>query len=375
VTDWITIRVVLTGREDVRLVRPPGRVLLVHADHSFADLAEAIDTAFARWDLSPLHEFAVEGRRLAAEPRETESVEDSDEVTVGEVGLRPGSRFTYLFDLEARWTHDCTVEAVGVDPYELAGEEPELPALIMGWGTIPDQYGRRTEDDEVSQELSPELAEVFDEFGLDNVSDVDDLDDLADDFDLDAELASWEEAEAASWEVVAGAIKGIERPLPVAELAAAAARLRAEAAEPYWPYDVLLAASGMAPDDLPSDDEQLWLDLASAVVSPREETTLDTEIEAAWLTLELADWAGAVIGLVRGGIGYAAEPEDLIRLIEICPEIDVDESDPDDNIILAMGFETVVMLWEALGALDADRRLTALGLWGIPESLRLAWVG
>ncbi|MGH8908822.1 MAG: IS1096 element passenger TnpR family protein [Egibacteraceae bacterium] len=356
-TDWMTIRVALTGHEGVRLVPQPGRVLLVHADHSFADLADAIDTAFARWDLTPVHEFAVEGRRLAAEPEASESVEDSDEVTVGEVGLRPGARFSYVFDPQRRWTHDCTVQRVGVDPYELTGDEPELPTPLLGWGTIPDQYGRRSEDEGEEPLTTP------------------DFDDLMDDFDMEAELAAWEEAETASWDAVSKAISGIRRPLPVAALTEAATLLRAEAAEPYWPHDVLFAASGMATDELPADDEQLWLELACGVVSPRQDTPLAPEVEAAWLTLELADWAGAAIGLVRGGIGTSAEPEDLIGLIEACPEIDLDDTDPDDNLVLSIGFETVVVLWRALGAVDADRRLTALGLWGIPEALRLTWGG
>ncbi|MGH8899683.1 MAG: IS1096 element passenger TnpR family protein [Egibacteraceae bacterium] len=354
-TDWMTIRVVLTGREDVPLVQPPGRVLLVHADHSFADLADAIDTAFARWDLTPLHEFGVEGRQLAAEPDEAD-VEDSDEVTVGEVGLRPGSRFTYLFDLAARWMHDCTVDEVRVDPYELTGEEPDLPAVVLGWGTIPDQHGRHTE-----HVVSPDEAPEFD--------------DLFDDFDIEEELAAWAEAEAASWEVVAKALAGVERPLPAQDLARATARVRANASEPYWPHNVLLAAGGLAGATLPADDQQLWLELASGVVSPRDETPLDDELEASWYSLELADWAGAVIGLVRGGVGHSAEPEELIRLVETCPEVEAEEADPDDNVILTIAFETVVSLWEALGAVDRDRRLTELGRWGLPEALRLAWTG
>jgi Plasmid pRiA4b ORF-3-like protein len=350
----MTIRVVLTGREDVPLVQPPGRVFLVHADHSFADLAEAIDTGFARWDLTPLHEFSVEGRRLAAEP-DGADVEDSDEVTVGEVGLRPGSRFTYLFDLAARWLHDCMVDEVGVDPYELTGEEPDVPVAILGWGTIPDQHGRHTEH----------------AIGSDDSLEFDDLFDV----DIEAELAAWDEAEAASWEIVAKALAGIERPLPAQELARAVARIRAAASEPHWAVAVLLAAGGLADAQLPADDEQLWLELASGVVSPRDDTPLDDELEASWYSLELADWAGAVIGLVRGGVGHSAEPEELIRLIETCPEIDAEETDPDDNVILLIAFETVVSLWEALGAVDQNRRLTALGRWGLPEALRLAWTG
>lgn len=363
----MTIRVVLTGHEDVPLVQPPGRVLLVHADHSFADLADAIDTAFARWDPTPLHEFGVEGRRLSADAEEAD-VEDSDEVTVGEVGLRPGSRFTYLFDLAIRWIHDCTVEGVGVDPYELTGEEPDLPAAILGWGMIPDQHGRYSEHGVGTTEL-PEFGDLFDEGNLFDESDP------FDDFDIEAELAAWEEAEAASWDVVAKALVGIERPLREQDLATAVARVRAETSDPVWPYDVLLAASGLEEAQMPEDDQELWLELASGVVSPRDDTPLDAELEAAWYSLEPVDWAGAVIGLVRGGVGQSAEPEELIRLIDTCPEIETQETDPDDNLILTVAFETVVSLWEALGAVDSDRRLTPLGRWGLPEALRLAWIG
>jgi hypothetical protein len=33
----------------------------------------------------------------------------------------------------------------------------------------------------------------------------------------------------------------------------------------------------------------------------------------------------------------------------------------------------VVPTWEAVGAVDADRRLTALGAWGLPRALARAW--
>jgi hypothetical protein len=369
----MTIRVVLSGREGLPLEPPPGRVVLVHADHSFADLAEAIDTSFGRWDLAPLHEFGVEGRRLAAEPDpEQVELEDSDEVTVGEVGLRPGSRFSYLFDLEMRWVHDCTVSDVGVDPFELLGDEPELPAPVFGWGAVPDQYGRDSEDEEADE------ADLW--AGDAGALAVDEDDELADlpAIDLEAEFAAWDEAEAASWEVVEKALQGIERPVPADELSAVVARIRAEAAAPEFPFDVLMAAGGFAPGELdpvgaPLPDDRLWLELASGIVGPRDETPLDPEQEAAWLTLELADWAGAVIGLVRGGVGQSAEPRDLIGLIETCPEIDLEETDPDSDAILEAGLETVVTLWEALGAVDRERRLTVLGLWGLPAALRVAW--
>jgi hypothetical protein len=62
---WLEVEVVLVGvaeRED----EDPGRVFVVGRAHSFAQLADAINVAFARFDLSHLHEFELaDGRRLA----------------------------------------------------------------------------------------------------------------------------------------------------------------------------------------------------------------------------------------------------------------------------------------------------------------------
>ena len=45
-------------------LRPaPGRILIVGPSHTFLALAEAINQAFARWDLSHLHEFELAGGR------------------------------------------------------------------------------------------------------------------------------------------------------------------------------------------------------------------------------------------------------------------------------------------------------------------------
>lgn len=51
------VRVLLAAQGGDDLVGTPGRDLLVSDTHTFADLAAAIDCAFARWDLSHLHEF------------------------------------------------------------------------------------------------------------------------------------------------------------------------------------------------------------------------------------------------------------------------------------------------------------------------------
>ena len=44
---------------------PPGRIFAANPNNTFADFADAINTAFARWDRSHLHEFVLD--RLAAQ--------------------------------------------------------------------------------------------------------------------------------------------------------------------------------------------------------------------------------------------------------------------------------------------------------------------
>ena len=148
VRGWFTIRVELLSGGGLTLRRPPGRELLVGPQHTLADVARATDLAFARWDLSHLHEFTFpDGRRYGIPDDEYgQEILDCARVQAGRV-VSKGSTFQYVFDLGDNWQHRCRVVATNVDPLELAGIVPEQPIPIWGWGWIPDQYGRRTEDD------------------------------------------------------------------------------------------------------------------------------------------------------------------------------------------------------------------------------------
>jgi hypothetical protein len=364
VSDWMTIRVVLVGQTGDELPSPPARVLLAHADHAFSDLAEAVDTSFGRWDLTPIHQFEVEGRVLltAGAGDGAPDAEDSDEVTIGEVGLRAGARFAYVFDLGEGWTHECTVEDVAVDPFELTGEEPELPVPVYGWGTIPDQYGRVSEDDE---DEGVELTEDLEEDDPEEDADADDLEEDADD------LEDWDAAESASWRVVSKALGGARPEPDHGELSAVVARLRGEGQG--WERDVLWAAAGLEPEDAGDGDESLWIDLAASIVAPGGDVPLDAETAAAWATLEPADWAGAVIELVRSGPGTATTPDSVIELIARCPEVESDDLTEEDEAVILDGLGVVISLWKSLGAVDEEDALTELGQWGLPLALERAW--
>jgi len=154
----MTIRVEVVGGRGEDYSPGPGRILLVGPRHSFADLAEGIDAAFARWDLAHLHEFTLaDGRRLAEPTPEDELGDeplDEREFLVTST-VTVGDRFCYVFDLGDCWTHDCVVDADNVDPRSIYGTTPRRVVPVWGWGEIPDQYGRRWDGDDGEHDLPP----------------------------------------------------------------------------------------------------------------------------------------------------------------------------------------------------------------------------
>lgn len=151
---WSIVRVILARKGGEELVDPPGRDLLVSSAHTLAELAGAIDRGFARWDVSHLHEFRLlDGRRIVME-----DTGDPEEIvpdhlderahSLSSMGLSSGDMFIYVFDLGDDWEHGCTVLRTDVDPEEEAGIVPPEILPIFGWGTIPDQYGRVSLEDD-----------------------------------------------------------------------------------------------------------------------------------------------------------------------------------------------------------------------------------
>lgn len=95
--------------------KPPGRRLLAAGWATLAELAHAIDLAFARWDHAHLHCFEVgDGSRyiLGGHDELDPPAADSQTITLQLAGLaRIGVKFTYTFDLGDDWTHACEVVA------------------------------------------------------------------------------------------------------------------------------------------------------------------------------------------------------------------------------------------------------------------------
>jgi hypothetical protein len=151
---WLSVTVeLLAGRG--KLYWPyPGRILVVGPAHTFADLALAINNAFARWDLSHQSLFTLpDGRAVTdVEIGHEQAASAFGPVAAPALDLRttrvqstikPAGEFRYVFDFGDSWLHACTVDSCLVDPEEVLGMVPAAPTASWGWGSLPDQYGRR----------------------------------------------------------------------------------------------------------------------------------------------------------------------------------------------------------------------------------------
>ena len=144
---WLQVRVELEGSAAIACDPPPGRILIVGPGHTFLQLAETIDDAFARWDRAHLHAFELPDGRVVGLPDAGPPLRDAprwlDHRAIEVLAaLGPGDRFAYTFDLTHGWRHDCRVLEETVEPLAVFGRRPARPAIVSGWGWIPDQYGR-----------------------------------------------------------------------------------------------------------------------------------------------------------------------------------------------------------------------------------------
>jgi pRiA4b ORF-3-like protein len=131
---WLSIRVDLVEGGGLDSIWPrPGRIFAAARSHTFAQLATAIDDAFARWDRSHLHLFELAEKRLIGPiewDEEPEGSLPSDSVRLSR--LKPEEQFSYTFDLGDDWTHLCTVADSRIDPLDTLGIIPDVPLPYQG---------------------------------------------------------------------------------------------------------------------------------------------------------------------------------------------------------------------------------------------------
>lgn len=199
-------------------------------------------------------------------------------------------------------------------------------------------------------------------------------------------LAEWDAAEAEALSELREVLTEVaDRPVPHNALQAACGHIRAILSRAGWPGALLIACGGVNPRRLPGDDAELWLTLASGIVSPREDLERDAAAErdadgfedltedeqsmVALCALDHNDWLAATSALAKGGPGTPASADDLAGYVG-----DYDPDDFDDQADAAASmFLPAVGLLQVIGAVDDDDRLTPLGWWGIPEAVQRAW--
>ncbi|MDQ4504081.1 hypothetical protein [Sinomonas sp. ASV322] len=146
---WLSIRVELIGGRGEQLWPRPGRIFAASTAHTLLDLATAIDIAFARWDHAHQHEFEfADGTRAGIPDPDFPELADIDTARTSLRKITTGELFTYTFDFGDQWTHQCAIDPRRIDPLDVLGIVPASPTPYWGWGSIPDQYGRRWDDDD-----------------------------------------------------------------------------------------------------------------------------------------------------------------------------------------------------------------------------------
>jgi hypothetical protein len=155
---WLSVQVELIEGRGQHFWPRPGRVFAASARQSFALLADAIDSSFARWDRSHLHEFELsDGTRIGMlDPEADVDDEVLDERVVQLSRLNPGEQFVYVFDFGDDWAHLCTVGKAVIDSPDFASTVRQRPVPSSGWGAMPDQYGREWSGDDGETPLPPD---------------------------------------------------------------------------------------------------------------------------------------------------------------------------------------------------------------------------
>ena len=183
------------------------------------------------------------------------------------------------------------------------------------------------------------------------------------------------EGDATAVEMLRAALhRQLALPQPVSSVREGAATLRAKLSAANVPdLDALLDDIGLG-DPALLDDATLLARLAGTFVVPGSLAMFSPIEREAVRGIEWADWLGAVIPLVRGGVGAAADPLELVRNINRCPEVTTTVPKRDVPLV-ADAFARVLHAWELTGVIDADGRLTELGAWIAPRALLDAWTG
>ena len=124
---------VISAALDKRLYRH----IRISADATLERLSQAILDAYG-FEADHAYAFFMNGRVWDGEeayycPLLEDAERTADEAQLGELGLRVGAKFIYLFDFGEEWSFDCRV-------LEASGEPAGEPSVVRSAGKAPEQY-------------------------------------------------------------------------------------------------------------------------------------------------------------------------------------------------------------------------------------------
>lgn len=130
---------------------------------------------------------------------------------------------------------------------------------------------------------------------------------------------------------------------------------------------------GMAAD-MDAEDRRWISEVAATISPPQEPTGSDAEAVAAVIALQHADWLGIVLGACRRGPGSSLDPEIVQADVEGLDDVDGGIEDPSGHVaVLDLALLHLRPLWQDLGVLDRDDRLTERGAWALARALHQVW--
>jgi hypothetical protein len=127
--------------------------------------------------------------------------------------------------------------------------------------------------------------------------------------------------------------------------------------------------------DTLADDDARWVGQLAETISPSEEPE-EREVEAvsAVMALQHADWLGLALGVVSRGSGAVLDPERMQADIDLLDDVEGEIEDREGHLaVLEMALLRLTPLWQNLGVLNDDYRLTQRGVWGLPKALHRTW--
>ena len=117
--------------------------MLVPPTATFDDFGLGVDLALGRWDITRPRSFRTgwHGRH----ERRGSGPGDLPPDRLVHVAVAKGTQFEYLLDDDEKWIHECVVEdLVG---RRLTDGRPPIPVPLLGWGSVPDQFGRMSPEE------------------------------------------------------------------------------------------------------------------------------------------------------------------------------------------------------------------------------------